>query len=252
MFKMQNKTECLKENYKQFKNKNMNLKPVEKVLFLDIETVPQYETYATAPEELQKLFSQRYEEDIAETGSVEDVWNEKASLQPEFGKVVCVSVGMIHNGNLFKKSFTSIDEVDLLDKFVNGKLAERLNDVSGGTVFCAYSGETFDFPFLAKRLIINGLMVPKFLFYTDKKPWERNFLVDLKNIWKWEVYNATISLKLLGYSLGVGSGDEINGSMIKDIYYNEHDLKKISAHCENDIDLLHNSYIKLFANFANA
>ena len=229
----------------------MNLKPVEKVLFIDIETVPQFDNHTEAPLELQKLFVQRYEEDLKEK-SVETVWNEKASIQPEFGKIVCVSVGMLFNGKFVKKSYASENEAELLNDFVSGKLAERLNDVSGGTIFCAYSGETFDFPFLAKRLIINGLMVPKFLFYTDKKPWERNFIVDLRTVWKWEVYNATISLKLLSYSLGVGSGDEIHGSMIKDIYYKEKDVKKISKHCENDVELLFSSYTKLLANFANA
>ena len=230
----------------------MNLKSVDKVLFLDIETVPQYETFEEAPKELQELFTQRYEEDIKESASFEKTWNEKASLQPEFGKIVCVSVGLLHNEKFIKKSFSSENEVDLLSDFVNGKLSERLNDISGGTIFCAYSGETFDFPFLAKRLIINGLMVPKFLFYTDKKPWERNFMVDLKTIWKWEVYNATVSLKLLSYSLGVGAGDDITGDLIKDIYYKEKDIKKISKHCENDVELLYKSYSKLFANFANA
>ena len=229
----------------------MSLKPIDKVLFLDIETVPQYETFAEAPAEMQLLFTQRYKEDVT-TSSEEEAWNEKASLQPEFGKIVCISVGMIHNGKFVKKSYSSEDELSVLNDFVSGKLIERLNDISGGTIFCAYSGESFDFPFIAKRLIMNGLMVPKFLFYTDRKPWERNFLVDLKTIWKWEVYNGNVSLKLLSYSLGLGSGDDIDGSMIKDIYYVEKDVKKIATHCENDIDLLYHSYNKLAANFANA
>ena len=229
----------------------MSLKPIDKVLFLDIETVPQYETFAEAPAEMQLLFTQRYKEDVT-TSSEEEVWNEKASLQPEFGKIVCISVGMIHNGKFVKKSYSSEDELSVLNDFVSGKLIERLNDISGGTIFCAYSGESFDFPFIAKRLIMNGLMIPKFLFYTDRKPWERNFLVDLKTIWKWEVYNGNVSLKLLSYSLGLGSGDDIDGSMIKDIYYVEKDVKKIATHCENDIDLLYHSYNKLAANFANA
>ena len=230
----------------------MSLKSLEKILFLKIETVPQYETFNEAPEELQKLFTQRYKEDILKVGSYQEVWNEKCSLQAEFGKIVCVSVGLLHNGKFVKKHFSSENEAELLAEFVGGKLSEKLNDISGGVVFCSYTGTSFDFPFLAKRLIMNGLMVPKFLFYTERKPWERTFIIDFKDTWKWEIYNGNVSLKLLSYSLGLGSGDEISGDMIKDLYYKEKDLESIARHCDSDTELLYQCYKKLLINFANA
>lgn len=242
----------------------MNLKNVEKVLFLDIETVPQYEKLSEAPEMMRDLFVKRFKKELSESLehalSVEEgqdirekFWHEKASLQPEFGKIVCISVGMMYNGKFVKKSFASDDETKLLNDFVNGKLAEKLNDISGGVIFCAYNGDSFDYPFIAKRLIVNGLMVPKIFFYPKLKPWERSFFVDLMSIWKWDVYNSSVSLKLLSYSLGVNDGScDVDGSMVKDIYYREKDMKKITEYCENDVQLLYNSYVKLYANFANA
>jgi hypothetical protein len=250
----------------------MNLKNVEKVLFLDIETVPQYEKFSEAPEIVQELFLKRFKYahekildshlEVAGNGSVdtasdetsvnEELWNQKASLYPEFAKIVCISVGMIYNGKFVKRSYASDNENELLTQFVSGKLIDKLNDLSGGTIFCAYNGEGFHFPFIAKRLIINGVMVPKVLFYPNLKPWERNFLVDLKTIWKWDSYEPAVSFKLLAYSLGLSNTDEIDATMIKDIYYSEKDLKKISTHCENDVELLYNAYIKLYANSANA
>jgi len=239
----------------------MNLKKVDKVLFLDIETVPQFEKLAEAPEQLRELFLKKFKnelpEDTQEAGDdktfFEKLWNEKASLHPEFGKIVCISVGMIYNDKFVKKSFISPDETKLLNDFVGGKLAEKLNDLSGGTVFCAYNGEGFHLPFIAKRLIINGIMVPKMFFYPDLKPWERNFLADLKTLWRWGSYEAPVSFKLLAYTLGFSeSMDDIDSTMIKDIFYLENDLKKISNHCENDVELLYKAYIKLFANSANA
>ena len=233
----------------------MNLKNADKVLFLNIETAPQYDIFESAPIELQQLFLQRFSKDVAELKDAfkyQELWNEKASLYPEFGKIICISVGMVYNGKFVTKSFVGDDEKQLLSDFVSGKLMDKLNDISGGTIFCAYSGESFLFPFIAKRLIMNGVLVPKVFFYPNLKPWERNFLVDLRTTWRWDVYDATISLKLLAYSLGVGNDDQIDGKMIKDIYYVERDLKKISSHCEHDVELLFNSYNKLHANFANA
>ena len=207
----------------------MNLPDINKVLFLDIETVPQYEKFSEAPELLKQLFLQKFKNKMSEleNSSVsdphEELWNLKAPLSAEFGKIVCISVGMMHEGKFVTKSFSSKNESDLLDSFINGKLSSRLNDISGKKSFmCVYNGEIFDLPFIAKRLIINGLNVPKIFFFPDYKPWERSFIIDVKNIWKWDVFDGSISLGLLGYSLGLEiHKDEIDGSMVKDIYYLE-------------------------------
>jgi hypothetical protein len=239
----------------------MNLPDINKVLFLDIETVPQYERFSEAPELLQQLFLQKFKNKMPEvenssaSDTYEELWNLKAPLSAEFGKIVCISVGMIHEGKFVTKSFSSKKEFDLLDSFINGKLSSRLNDISGKNSFiCVYNGEIFDLPFIAKRLIINGLNVPKIFFFPDYKPWERSFIIDVKNIWKWDVFDGSISLGLLGYSLGIEiHKDEIDGSMVKDIYYVEKNIKKISDYCEKDVNLLYKIYESLtFVNVANA
>jgi DNA polymerase elongation subunit (family B) len=175
----------------------MNLPDINKVLFMDIETVPQYETFAEAPEVLQHLFVQKFKNKTSEVQNAittdqiwEEMWNLKAPLSAEFGKVVCISIGMLHNGKFVTKNFASENELELLKNFTSGKTLEKFSDTSGKNSFiCVYNGEIFDLPFVAKRLIINGLNVPKAFFFPDLKPWERNFLIDIKNIWKWDVYD---------------------------------------------------------------
>jgi predicted PolB exonuclease-like 3'-5' exonuclease len=233
----------------------MNLPNIEKALFLDIETVPQFQTFKESPEVLKDLFKQKFKTKTGDVSSNpsseeelwEEIWNLKAPLYPEFGKIVCISVGMIFNGKFITKSFFGDNEAELLNNFVNGKLNSQLNDTGGKNSFlCVYNGEIFDLPFISKRLIINGLNVPKIFLYPNFKPWERNFIVDIKNVWKWDVFDGAISLGLLGYSLGVSiHKDEMDGSMVKDVYYLENDLKKISDYCQKDVTLLFNIYSKL-------
>lgn len=232
----------------------MNLPDINKVLFMDIETVPQYETFAEAPEILRHLFVQKFKNKISEVKDIidtdgiwEEMWNLKAPLFAEFGKIVCISIGMIYNGKFAAKSFSSENELELLTKFISGKTLERFNDTSGKNSFiCVYNGEIFDLPFVAKRLIINGLNIPKTFLFPNLKPWERNFIIDIKNIWKWDVYDGSISLGLLGCALGLEiHKDEMDGSMVKDVYYVEKDIKKISDYCEKDITLLYKVYEKL-------
>lgn len=238
----------------------MNLPDINKVLFMDIETVPQYEKFSMVPDSLKKLFVQKFKNKTSDVFNVigieknyteeeiwEEMWNLKAPLYAEFGKIVCISIGMLYNGEFIKKSFYSENEFELLKKFTSGKTLEKFNDTSGKNSFiCVYNGEIFDLPFVAKRIIINGLNIPKIFLFPNFKPWERNFLIDVKNIWKWDVYDGAISLSLLAYSLGLETHkEEMDGSMVKDVYYVEKNIKKISDYCEKDIILLYKIYEKL-------
>lgn len=234
----------------------MNLPNINKVLFMDIETVPQHKTFSEAPDILKYLFVQKFRNKLVEVKDAinedeawEEMWNLKAPLSAEFGKIVCISIGMIHNGVFMKKTYASENEFELLTNFTSGKTLEKFNDVSGKNSFiCVYNGEIFDLPFVAKRLIINGIHVPKTFFFPSLKPWDRNFLIDVKNIWKWDVYDGAISLALLGHTLGLEiHKDEMDGSMVKDVYYVEKDIQKISKYCEQDITLLYKIYEKLSA-----
>ena len=94
---------------------------IEKVLFLDIETVPQFESYGSlnsADKELwdnKALHLKKTDFDTAES------LYPRAGIYAEFGKIVCISVGwfVIENSkrNLKVKSFYSDDETNLLLKF---------------------------------------------------------------------------------------------------------------------------------------
>lgn len=140
---------------------------IEKVLFLDIETVPQYPEYEMLPEEVKKLWNhkaQRLTGDPAETA--ENLY-ERAGIYAEFGRIICISVGFIRNGKLRIKSFSGDDEAVLLNEFA-GLLNQSFNKPD--MLLCAHNGKEFDFPYIARRMLINGIGLPALLDIAGKSP----------------------------------------------------------------------------------
>src|SRR4051812_10070628 len=88
------------------------------MMVLDIETVPQYKSHDELPENFKKLWEHKTQyqrkEETAES------FYERAGIWAEFGKIICISVGIFINGKktgLRVKSFASHDEKELLNKF---------------------------------------------------------------------------------------------------------------------------------------
>lgn len=216
--------------------------PIEKVLFLDIETVPQVSNYAELSEAEQKLWDKKTQRQREEEVSAEDFYGDRAGIMAEFGKIICISVGMYEKNETLKiKTFAHDDEKKLLQEFGEIFNSIRLRDV----ILCAHNGKEFDFPWIARRFLINGMQPPMPFQMFGKKPWEIPHL-DTMELWKFGDWKSFISLELMAHIFGVPTPkDDIDGSMVASIYYIEKDLPRIVKYCEKDVLTLANVFRKL-------
>ena len=208
---------------------------VEDVMFLDIETVPQAPSYELLNPLMQNLWDKKSKHFRAADESAGDVY-ERAGIYSEFGKIICISVGLIREKDpyIFRlKSFYGKDEKTLLTEF-SGMLA-KFSRTHKESVLCAHNGKEFDFPYIARRMIINGLIIPEILDNAGKKPWEIK-LLDTMDLWKFGDYKNYTSLDLLTSILGIPTPkDDIDGSMVAGIFYNDDNLQRIVHYCEKDV-----------------
>jgi 3'-5' exonuclease len=208
----------------------------EHVLYLDIETVPQVEKLADFPEKLQKLWTRKADMMAKEGESAEKLF-ERAGIYAEFGKIVCISCGTIYrrgNKRIYRvKSFFGKDEVTLLTDFL-GMLEKFMSNPMHR--LCAHNGQEFDFPYIARRILINGLKLPSILDIAGAKPWEvRDYLLDTMQLWKFGDFKHYTSLDLLCTIFDVPTPkDDIDGSQVAAVYYREQDLERIARYCEKD------------------
>jgi hypothetical protein len=215
----------------------MTLPPFHNILFLDIETVPQFDGYEQLPEDWRKLWDTksssllRYHE-----GETNESLYPRAGIYAEFGKIVCISCGVAHGSGsqrkIVLKSFAGDDEKQLLFQF-----AEMLSKWSAGEqkFLCAHNGKEFDFPYLCRRMIINGISIPSLLNISGKKPWEVNHL-DTLELWKFGDFKSFTSLNLLAHTLGIPTPkDDIDGSMVWKVYWEEKNLPRIVTYCQKDV-----------------
>ena len=211
--------------------------PVASILFLDIETVPQYSSYNEQPEEWKTLWGLKAQYLIRnkEEETVETIYP-RAGIYAEFGKIICISCGFIQGAGTDKKiilkSFAGDEEKKLLYEF-----SEMLKKWSGdGSKFlCAHNGKEFDFPYLCRRMVINQIAIPSILNMSGKKPWEVNHL-DTMDLWKFGDFKNYTSLNLLAHSLGIQTPkDDIDGSMVWEVYWKEKNLPRIVTYCQKDV-----------------
>jgi uncharacterized protein YprB with RNaseH-like and TPR domain len=207
---------------------------LEHILFLDIETVPQKPSFADLDEVAQTLWEQKSQYQRKEDFTAEEFY-ERAGIWAEFGKIVCISVGYFtHKEDVRSFRVTSFhgEEIHILNQF-----KQLLKDHFSQTkhLLCAHNGKEFDFPYIARRMVINGINLPYKLDLFGKKPWEVPHL-DTMELWKFGDYKHYTSLKLLAHVLGIPSPKEdMDGSMVKDVYYQEKDLDRIISYCELDV-----------------
>jgi len=206
-----------------------------KILFLDIETVPQHSVYSEMDETSAMLWGLKAERLTKDDETAEDIY-QRAGIYAEFGKIVCISVGFFHlpqgeKREFRMRSFYGDDEKELLRDF-----CKMLNDHFGTPthLLCGHNGKEFDFPYIARRLIINGLPVPKPLDTAGKKPWEVQHL-DTLELWKFGDWKSYTSLKLLCHVLNVPTPKtDIEGKDVARVYYEEKDLDRIEKYCKRD------------------
>jgi len=211
--------------------------PINNILFLDIETVPQYPNYNEMPEEWKTLWGLKAQYLIRnkEDETFETIYP-RAGIYAEFGKIICISCGVIQATGIDKKiiikSFAGDDEKLVLHGFL-----EMIKKWAAGEpkYLCAHNGKEFDFPYLCRRLIINSLPIPSLLNISGKKPWEINHL-DTMDLWKFGDFKNYTSLNLLAHSLGIPTPkDDIDGSRVWEVYWKEKNLPRIITYCQKDV-----------------
>lgn len=206
---------------------------ISNILFLDIETVPQFPSYAAVSDKFQKLWDDKAKNFKAEKTS-EEVY-ERAGIFAEFGRIICISVGVISEKterSIRIKSFSGDNEKKLLEDFFQ-MLVKHFN--SNDHILCAHNGKEFDFPYIARRGLINGLKLPKILDNSGKKPWEIKHL-DTLELWKFGDYKHYTSLNLLTAIFDIPTPkDDISGADVAKVYYVEKDLPRIVKYCQKDV-----------------
>ena len=219
----------------------MNNSSLQKILFIDIETVPQARFWDDLDERTQNLWSKKTVYQRQEL-SAEEFYAQHAGILAEFGKIVCISCGFVHQDEIRIKSFYGHQEEKILRDF-----CQLLNEnySKSDQLLCAHNGKEFDFPYIARRLIIHQIPIPKLLQIQGKKPWEIT-LLDTLDLWKFGDYKHYTSLDLLANILGIESPkDDINGSQVAHVYYEEKDLDRIKTYCEKDVATLINVFLRM-------
>ncbi|WP_430614317.1 3'-5' exonuclease [Flavobacterium sp. JP2137] len=208
--------------------------PLEHILFLDIETVPEQAYYGHLDEEMQALFEAKtsYQRKDAMTA---EAFYSQAGIWAEFGKIICISVGyFVFKNDIRQFRTTSFfgEEPQLLNDF--SRLLETYFN-KPQHLLCGHNAKEFDYPYIARRMIINGVPIPEKLNLFGKKPWEVPHL-DTLELWKFGDYKHYTSLKLLTKILEIPSPkDDIDGSQVGAVYYNEGDIDRIITYCEKDV-----------------
>lgn len=206
---------------------------LENILFLDIETVPQAISFDTLDDTTKTLYADKTKYLRKDEFTPEDYY-ERAGIWAEFGKIVCISVGyfkIIDDNRSFRTTSFHGEERELLIEFKN-LLETHFNRPNH--ILCAHNGKEFDFPYIARRMIIVGVELPQKLNLFGKKPWEIPH-IDTLDLWKFGDYKHYTSLKLLTHILGIPSPkDDIDGSEVRNVYYEDNDINRIIAYCEKD------------------
>ncbi len=207
-----------------------------KILVLDIETVPLAPSFDDLNDTWKDLWLKKAQTLRREEGQTDLDLYPRAGIYAEFGKIVCISVGYFSlKGAEYEfrvKSFFGDDEVKILKDF-----SDLLNKhFSGpGNTLCAHNGKEFDYPFIARRCLLNGLPIPSILNIAGKKPWEVN-LLDTMELWKFGDYKSFTSLVLLASAFGIPTPkDDIDGSMVWMVYWKDKDAERIKVYCQKDV-----------------
>lgn len=216
---------------------------LEDILFIDIETVSQFKNYVEVPESIQHIWEKKFaNSSILNQFSVEESYINKAAIFAEYGKIICISIGMYDkiNDEFRLKSFFSKDEKLLLadfEKFCTG-LKRKF-------IFCGHNIKEFDIPYLCRRLLINQISIPKILDFQDKKPWEIE-MIDTLQLWKFGDYKNYTSLETLTTIFNIPTPkNDIDGSQVGAVYWQEDNLPRIVNYCQQDVIAVIQLYRKI-------
>lgn len=232
--------------------KVINSIKIETILFLDIETAPNWLEFKDLPENVRTEWIYKFKfradapnnhEDIFDRQTYDEyfaeLWRKEAGLFPEFSRVVCISVGFMFSGSLYLRSYVGKNEGEVLTKF-KADLQHFETAQNGLARLCAHFGKGFDYPFLAKRMLINRIALPNSLDVAHLKPWEQMNL-DTQEIWKFGGVNSA-GLPALCLAFGLETPkDDLDGSKVAAAFH-AGELSRIAEYCEKDVLALVNVF----------
>jgi uncharacterized protein YprB with RNaseH-like and TPR domain len=218
--------------------------PLNKILFIDIETVgieSDWDSFSGIHKELSKKFEdyqdwfiKRFPE--CSDLSIPEMFLSKSALIPEFAKIVCVSACFVTpDGDIKTQSFYGDDEKELLLD-----VRDLLNKVHKMDFYlCGHNLKNFDIPMMSKRMVINGILPPKIFPTYDTKPWEVK-AIDTKEVWQFGSFAAISSLELACVSMGIESSKNtgVSGNQVHETYWNKKGIDDIVTYCEEDVKVL--------------
>ncbi|MFZ6014659.1 MAG: 3'-5' exonuclease [Bacteroidota bacterium] len=217
------------------------------ILFVDIETVANTSDYQSLNERLKTQWSRKasfIRRDAKQTE--EELYHERAGIYAEFGKVICIAVGKFFDHEsgdmgLKTKTYSGDDEKVLLTDFKS-----MLEKIDSSTLrLCAHNGKEFDYPYLCRRMLINGIPLPAALNLSGKKAWEVLHF-DTMELWKFGDHKNFTSLDLLAAVFDIPSSkNDIDGSQVNYVYHQEKNLLKISEYCRGDVVVLAQLFLKM-------
>jgi uncharacterized protein YprB with RNaseH-like and TPR domain len=216
------------------------------LLFIDIETIANTATYAELDQDMQEFWHRKVAYSLADGETIAENYERKAALLAEFSKIIVIGIGYFyqHKENEFSlriKSLVAEDETKLLQDFV-GILTHKF---SNRTKLVAHNGKEFDYPYLCRRMLINGVEIPKILQTIKGKSWDNPHL-DTLEMWRFGDRRNFTALRLLAKLLNISSCEEkIDGSEVHQIYYEENGLERIAKYCRCDVRMTAQLYLKL-------
>jgi len=223
--------------------------PLENFLIIDIETVSAQKDFGALQEDWKKLWEEKIQHSLPENLTADEYYPLRAGVMAEFAKVICISMAYFkkdgNNYQLRVKSFYGHDEKELLQNFI--KTVDQLELSNNRWCFTGHNIKEFDIPFICRRLLINGLSIPVYLNFQNMKPWETN-MVDTFQYWRFGDYKNFTSLKLLAAAMNVPSPkDDIDGSMVGEVYWQQNDVERIAIYCQKDVCTVANIILRFKA-----
>lgn len=220
--------------------------PLTNVLFLDIETVCGERDLSKMRPALLSAWKikasqilKKPQEEISDE-EYENTYKEKAAFYAEFGKIVCISVGLIirkgkeSDLSIKLNSYYGDEESSMLQDFAE-MMSQYFNNPSMHFI-CGHNIKEFDIPYLCRRMVINEINLPNLLSIQGKKPWETAYLLDTMLLWKFGEFKSFASLKLLTAVFDIPSPkDDIDGSEVGKVYWEDEELTRIVKYCEKDV-----------------
>lgn len=216
--------------------RNEQIRDLSRILFIDIETVPQTYAWKDVDERTAGLFATKTRYEQERNGrTAEELWAERGGILAEFGRIICIGVGSLHGKDpdleLRVTSFQG-EEYDILTRFAD--LLDRHYHGEDHWL-CAHNGKEFDFPYIARRCVVNRIPLPRILDIGGLKPWEVGHL-DTMNMWSFGDRKAYTGLALLTHILGIPTPkDDITGADVARVFHQENGIERIAAYCRKDV-----------------